>query len=265
MDTQTARCPNGGLIGPAVGTIGNGQGPAAERREAPPAAALPCLLVTTQPELARGEGEDKAAQVNKLQGSHKCSAQCSSLDIIGLAKQFGLERLWFLTLTFVENVYDIREANRRFNSLNTHVISYIGKHVRARNEGDKGARLVRYIGYGVGDRTASPQFAWAYGNGWLWRHKLAAWASRHAARDASELSRIFGPRWAYALQAWILAEDLPDGLACPSFRGDNRFIDTCVPLWLARSQADKVKEGMTFNRCYDLDKDKLWTAKQASR
>ena len=50
------------------------------------------------------------------------TALCLSLEIIGLAKQFGLERLGFLTLTFVENVYDIREANRRFNSLNTHVI-----------------------------------------------------------------------------------------------------------------------------------------------
>jgi len=281
------------------------------------------------------------------------TALCLSLEIIGLAKQFGLERLGFLTLTFVENVYDIREANRRFNSLNTHVIkdryeraiavverqergavhfhllvvaasdirtgsdfeafkrrdyrsanpalraewafwratcskygfgrhellpvrstaegiaryvaSYIGKNIRARNEGDKGARLVRYIGYGVGDRKASPQFAWAYGNGWLWRHKLAAWATRHGARDASELSRIFGPRWAYALQAWILAEELPGGLVCPSFLVANRSIDTCVPVWLARSKADKVKEGMTFNRCYDLDKDKLWTAKQANR
>ena len=79
---------------------------AAERRGAPPAAALPCLLVTTQPELARGEAEEKAAQVNKLQGSHKRSAQCLSLDVIGLAKRFGLERLGSLTLTFVENVCD---------------------------------------------------------------------------------------------------------------------------------------------------------------
>lgn len=52
---------------------------AAERREAPPAVALPCLLVTTQPELATGEGEDKAVQVNKLQGSHKRSAQAQAV------------------------------------------------------------------------------------------------------------------------------------------------------------------------------------------
>ena len=39
-----------------------------------------------------------------------------------MAERFGLERLGFLTLTFRENLTDFREAQRRFNSLRTHVL-----------------------------------------------------------------------------------------------------------------------------------------------
>jgi hypothetical protein len=41
---------------------------------------------------------------------------------MALAKRFGLERLGFLTLTFADNVQVLQEANRRFHSLDTHVI-----------------------------------------------------------------------------------------------------------------------------------------------
>lgn len=40
-----------------------------------------------------------------------------------LAERFGLERLGFLTLTFRDHVTDIREAQRRFHSLRTHVLA----------------------------------------------------------------------------------------------------------------------------------------------
>jgi len=43
-------------------------------------------------------------------------------EIQWLAKDFGIERLGFLTLTFSDHVQDIREAQRRFNSLNSHVL-----------------------------------------------------------------------------------------------------------------------------------------------
>lgn len=39
-----------------------------------------------------------------------------------LVERHGLERIGFLTLTFAENLTDFREANRRFNSLRTHVL-----------------------------------------------------------------------------------------------------------------------------------------------
>jgi hypothetical protein len=39
-----------------------------------------------------------------------------------MASTFGIERLGFLTFTFADNVQAIKEAQRRFNSLNTHAM-----------------------------------------------------------------------------------------------------------------------------------------------
>lgn len=44
-------------------------------------------------------------------------------EIIQLGREFGPERLGFLTLTFADLVLDLREAQRRFHSLVTHVLN----------------------------------------------------------------------------------------------------------------------------------------------
>lgn len=49
-------------------------------------------------------------------------AFCLTEELLLLTKEFGLERLGFLTLTFVDNVSDPKEAQRRFNSLATNVL-----------------------------------------------------------------------------------------------------------------------------------------------
>jgi len=51
-----------------------------------------------------------------------------------------------------------------------YVGKYISKHVRGRMVGDKGARLVRYLGYNQGGRKGGCRFGWNTPNGWLWRH-----------------------------------------------------------------------------------------------
>jgi hypothetical protein len=43
-------------------------------------------------------------------------------EIKNLAAEFGIERLGFLTLTFRDHVTEIKEAQRRFHSLNTHIL-----------------------------------------------------------------------------------------------------------------------------------------------
>lgn len=231
-----------------------------------------------------------------LTGSHLRSAFVLSLEIVALAKQFGLERLGFLTLTFADQVVELKEANRRFDSLNTHVLrgrysraivvperqdsgrvhfhlvvvaasdirsgvgtvvvdfkaferrdyrsanealraewafwretapkygfgrtellpvkssvagvgryvgTYIAENLRSRSKGDKGARLVRYLGYRVGDRRANCRFGWANGKGWAWRRNVAEFARRFGARDTEDLVKLLGPRWAYMLAIQI--------------------------------------------------------------
>lgn len=215
-------------------------------------------------------------------------------EIQSLAKDFGIERLGFLTLTFAAPITDLKEAQRRFKSLNSNVIrkryaraigcwerqrsgrihfhlvvvlpndirtgfdfggiarrdyrsasdslrrewafwrktapaygfgrtellpvrssaegiaryvgKYVSKHIGERRPEDKGARVVRFIGFQPGQRRYSTRFSWNTDNGWLWRQKLRSYCQRVGARDTEDLWRIFGPRWAYILQGEIMLE-----------------------------------------------------------
>ena len=59
---------------------------------------------------------------NILTGSQRRGALVLETEIQGLARDYGLERLGFLTLTFPDQVEDIREAQRRFHSLHSNVL-----------------------------------------------------------------------------------------------------------------------------------------------
>ena len=325
-------------------------GAEAERRAAPPASALPCLSSNNSIGGGTNEGRLEAvAKVNVLTGGHKRSAFVLAFEIMALAKEYGIERLGFLTLTFADLVLELKEANRRFDSLNSNVIKqrylrgvvvperqrsrrvhfhllvvlgadirsgadfgafdrgdyrsanpalraewafwrvtsprygfgrhellpvkscaegiaryvgkYISKHVRERVEGDKGARLVRYLGFGQGGRKASCRFGWNNDNGWLWRHKLATYAERNGARDTEDLVKIFGPRWAYRLQGEILAERIDE--VHPSRRVAERSYALHANAEGAREVArERYERGKTFARTIQLDARKLWTKKQ---
>ncbi|HBC1013308.1 TPA: hypothetical protein IGZ65_005064 [Escherichia coli] len=50
------------------------------------------------------------------------SASCLAWNVDFLCSKFGIENLGFLTLTFRDHVLDPKEAQRRFNSLRTHVL-----------------------------------------------------------------------------------------------------------------------------------------------
>ena len=265
---------------------------------------LPCLY-------SNNSIREGVLQVNKLTGGHKRSAFNLAFEIMQLAREFGLEHLGFLTLTFADDVQRLKEANKRFDSLNTNVLKaryrrglvvperqtsgrvhfhllvvlaadirsgcdfeafergdyrsanaclrhewafwrstapkyrfgrhellpvksnaegiaryvgkYLSKHVGARLEADKGARLVRYLGYGVGDRKTSCRFGWNTDNAWLWRHKLAALAKRYRAKDTDDMKRIFGPRWAFYLYGLILAQRIDE--VFPSYGAAMRSLD----------------------------------------
>lgn len=77
---------------------------------APAAAALPCLNSNNSNE-------------NILTGGQRRTAFALVTNVKILAEKHGIEHLGFLTLTFADHVTDIREAQRRFNSLRAGVLA----------------------------------------------------------------------------------------------------------------------------------------------
>ncbi|ENJ1622211.1 hypothetical protein ACEYZO_004935 [Escherichia coli] len=58
----------------------------------------------------------------KLNTQIRKSASCLAWNVDFLCSKFGIKNLGFLTLTFRDHVLDPKEAQRRFNSLRTHVL-----------------------------------------------------------------------------------------------------------------------------------------------
>lgn len=88
-----------------------------EAGDAGEAGPLPCRsLETTQP---NGAGNTPPAG---LVGPRKKVALALSWNVANMCKKWGLEHVGFLTLTFADHVLDPKEAQRRFNSLATHVL-----------------------------------------------------------------------------------------------------------------------------------------------
>jgi hypothetical protein len=114
-----------------------------------------------------------------------------------------------------------------------YVGGYISEHVRNRIAGDKGKRLVRFVGYSTtveenGEevraslRRSSSKFGWNTPNGWLWRTKLKLWAAKNgfqelpgaAGPERRRWDKMFGTRWAYSYQEEILAQPIEIAFAC---------------------------------------------------
>ena len=87
---------------------------------------------------------------------------------------------------------------------------YISKHLEAREEGDKGARLVTYS---TGARMAVTRFSWVTPGAQAWRRKVKAFAwiqfQMHGIPPTMKgLAIALGPRWAFKWREFILM--LPD-------------------------------------------------------
>ena len=128
-----------------------------------------------------------------------------------------------------------------------YVGEYIAKHIGQRLEADKGARLVRFIGYKAGDRTASCRLSWNSENAWLWRHKVAAFAKRHGVADLDGMRKTFGPRWAYQRCREILAEPLRD-VVFSSFTAVMKSDAEQLPVVMARYKAQRIIEERPVTR-----------------
>lgn len=84
---------------------------------------LPCL---SSHKCIGGETTANGGKVtealNLLTGSGKRMAECLCLEVHNLCKDFGLEKVGFLTLTFADDIQCSKEARRRFRSLRSNVI-----------------------------------------------------------------------------------------------------------------------------------------------
>jgi hypothetical protein len=100
------------------------EGQAAEPPAGGPAAAIPCLFVTT------ASDENKKEENGPLPGPRKKQADALTENIKWMAEHFGKERIGFLTLTLGDfdaggkyrNMRDRKKAQKRFHSLLTNVI-----------------------------------------------------------------------------------------------------------------------------------------------
>jgi hypothetical protein len=143
--------------------------------------------------------------------------------------------------------HELMPIKSNAQGISRYVGKYIAKHIRQRLEEDKGARLVRFIGYKAGDRTASCRFSWNSENAWLWRHKVAAYAKRFGVTDLDGMRRKFGPRWAYQRCREILAEPL-EGVVFPSFAAAMRSRDEPDAMLMARYKAQQIIEARPVTR-----------------
>lgn len=107
-----------------------------------------------------------------------------------------------------------------------YVGKYISKHMSARDECDKGFRLVEYS---RGARMASTRFAWATEGGKYWRTKLALFSRLVGAMHGREEGIPFGelknylcPSWAYKYREFIA--ELP--IVTDAMQGVYRLYDS---------------------------------------
>jgi len=88
-----------------------------------------------------------------------------------------------------------------------YVGGYIAKHVGQRDGPDKGKRFVSYLGFEAGERQFKPGFAWRTPGSQEWRLKLRYFARVVGATCMEDLTKKFGPRWAYSFKDQIIASE----------------------------------------------------------
>ena len=109
---------------------------------AAPAAAqrLPCLSSNNCTELPPGIPADVLESHRKLQPNHKKTAALLGWSVKALCESKGLANIGFQTFTFEENVTDPKEAQRKWHSLRTHVLTPRGlEYIRVFERQKRGA------------------------------------------------------------------------------------------------------------------------------
>lgn len=141
--------------------------------------------------------------------------------------------------------HELMPVKSNAEGISRYVGKYISKHVTQRRAEDKGARVVRFIGYKPGMRRACCRFSWNTDNAWLWRHKTAMFAARHGLKDIGQMKKFFGSRWAYRLQKRIIGEYL-EGLVFPSRKAADLNLNQGMPTFLERIRNKEIQESIAI-------------------
>lgn len=88
------------------------------------------------------------------------------------------------------------------SAASNYVGGYIQQHMGHRQERDKGARLIKYIGF-KGRRVTSCRFSWNNDGSRLWRQAVAHFASLTDCRNMEELRAKHGRHWSRIVAASI--------------------------------------------------------------
>lgn len=99
---------------------------------------LPCLSSNN---CTNHLGKSVENEIGKLRGNHKKTAEALAQNVKFLAGVVGVQKLGFLTLTFADGVTCPKEAQKRYRSLRTHVLTPRYGHVIRVVERQKSGRI----------------------------------------------------------------------------------------------------------------------------
>lgn len=85
-------------------------------------APFPCLNSNISTESSVSDEPETPSALAKLSTQHRKTAYILKSSVEQLSVKYGVEKLGFLTLTFSQHITDPKEAQKRFNSLVSHVI-----------------------------------------------------------------------------------------------------------------------------------------------
>ena len=155
--------------------------------------------------------------------------------------------------------HQLQPMRENGEALGRYLGAYLRKDWEHRQPEDKGARCIRYFGHWSieplqeAERRKSPpcnsRISWNNDSGWLWRHKLAAFAKERGIKDLDQLKKVFGPRWAYHLQRVILLANLGPEVVYPSKSCADRALALRIEGANIELLAQRAMEKLEVTRC----------------
>lgn len=95
---------------------------------------------------------------------------------------------------------ELLPIKKESEAVSSYMGKYIGKHLSAREEKDKGVRLVSYSSHWS---KSSVKMAWHSDGSQEWRRKLAKFSHLTGCHDLDDLKAVFGPHWAHSLKEYV--------------------------------------------------------------